>query len=73
MPVPYPPPDKLPVKVCEIPSCPYRRRATRDGRRVCQQHQRMWDNHNRFTLSLNLASVELRYTRAGYPEKGGKP
>lgn len=67
MPVPYLPPDKLPAKMCDIPGCPYRRRNKRDGKDVCQQHERMWDSYGRFDRPLNLESVELKYTRDGYP------
>lgn len=68
MPVPYPPPDKIPVTMCEIPNCPYIRRCQRDGNRnICQQHQRMWDKFETFDRVLNLKSIEVKYTRQGYP------
>lgn len=72
MPVPYLPPHKLPAKMCEIPGCPYRRRNKRGPYKdICQQHERMYDNHNgRMDLTLNLQSDELKYTRAGYPDPG---
>lgn len=72
MPVPYPPAAELPVDMCEIPGCPYRRRCQRGGKRdICQQHQRMYDKHGRFDLTLNLRSIENKYTRAGYPDPDG--
>lgn len=68
MPVPYPPPEKLPVVMCEIPGCPYRRRCQRGGyQHICQQHQRMFDGSGRTDRPLNLNSTELKYTRDGYP------
>lgn len=70
-PVPYPPPHKLPVRMCDIPSCPYRRRCQRGGYdNICQQHQRMWDRYATFNRSLKGDSVELKYTRQGYPLSG---
>ncbi|MDH6283201.1 hypothetical protein M2280_004444 [Prescottella agglutinans] len=68
MPVPYPPADKLPVVMCGITGCPYRRRCQRgEHRHVCQQHGQMYEKYARFDFPLNLDSVELRYTPDGYP------
>ncbi|MCW2090250.1 UNVERIFIED_ORG: hypothetical protein M2328_003530 [Rhodococcus erythropolis] len=69
MPVQYPPPEKLPVTMCEIPACPYVRRCQRGGyRHICQQHQNMWDKFETFDRSLNFDSKEYKYTRDGYPD-----
>lgn len=40
MPVPYPPPEKLPVVMCHIEGCCYRRHSTRMCQPICQQHER---------------------------------
>ncbi|MRH93500.1 hypothetical protein GFY24_39900 [Nocardia sp. SYP-A9097] len=67
-PVPYPEPHKLPVVMCQIPNCPYRRRNKRGGyEHVCQQHERMWDKYRDFDRPLDKSSVELKYTLHGYP------
>ena len=68
MPVPYPPPEKLPVVMCHIDGCCYRRHSTRLGQPICQQHERMVDRFGRVDQPLNFGSVEFKYTRDGYPD-----
>lgn len=67
-PVPYPEPHQLPVQMCQVSGCPYRRRCPRgEYAHVCQQHQRMYDRFGDFDRPLNKESVELKYTLHGYP------
>ena len=67
MPVPYPPPEKLPVIMCSVNDCCYRRHTTRMDKPICQQHERMYGRSGRVDQPLNFGSVELKYTRDGYP------
>lgn len=68
MPVPYPEPHLLPVVMCEIPGCPYRRRCPRgEYQHICMQHSKMFNNHGTFDRALNRDSVEYKYTGQGYP------